>query len=172
MKRRNAVKNLGLAFAGLVSLPGWAQGWTPETVGQPVNASCSEEYQLGEIVETIIPQTETPGARALQVHLFVLRMIQDCYGEPEQELLKQGLLETEQQARQMFGKSFIDCAPAQRNQVLTLMSQSAEGLGRRFVDMIKSLTIRGYMHSEYYLTHIAGFKMAPGFYHGCVPVRS
>ena len=36
--------------------------------------------------------------------------------------------------------------------------------------LIKNLAIRGYTNSEYYLVNIAKYTIAPGFYHGCVPV--
>jgi hypothetical protein len=170
MKRRAAVKNLGLAFAGLVSLPAWAQGWTPESIGQQHSLPLAEEDLLAEIVETIIPQTTTPGAKSLKVHQFALRMINDCYGEAAQASLVQGLQQTDQLAQQGYEKSFTACDARQRTDILTRMGQSADPAARQFYDMIKNLTIRGYMNSEYVMLNLLDYKMAPGFYHGCVPV--
>jgi hypothetical protein len=172
MKRRSAVKNLGMTFVGLVSLPAWALGWTPESIGQPGILPVTDENLLAEIVETIIPETDTPGAKSLKVHQFVMRMVNDCYGELEQESLKQGILKTNQLAEQAFNKPFAACDAPQRTKVFTLMSNSADPAVKQFADMIKNLTIQGYMNTEYVLVHLNDYKMAPGFYHGCVPIKA
>lgn len=172
MKRRSAIKNLTLAFAGLASLPAWASGWTPDSIGQVATLPVTDENLLAEIVEAIIPETQTPGAKSLKVHQFVMRMIRDCYGEAAQATLEQGLISTNQLAKVAFNKSFIDCDTAQRTEVLTHLHDSEEAAAKPFVEMIKNLTIRGYMNSEYVLVNLLDYKMAPGFYHGCVPIKT
>jgi hypothetical protein len=172
MRRRAALKNLSLAFGGMLSLPDWAFGWTPDSVGGQSIVSITEESLLAEIVETIIPETNTPGAKSLQVHQFAMRMIKDCYGEPAQANLTHGLTKVESISSQAHHQSFTACNAQQRTDVLTQMSQSAEPSDRQFVEMIKALTIQGYQHSEYVMVNIQGYTMAPGFYHGCVPVKS
>lgn len=171
MQRRSAVKSLALAVGGLVSLPAWASGWTPQSLGQVATLSGNEEALLGEIVETIIPETTTPGAKSLNVHKFAMRMIHDCYDASAQAILQQGLVLTDQTAQQTYTKSFIDCDAIQRRDVLTRMSVLADPAAKSFVDMIKNLTIQGYMNSEYVLVNVRNYNMAPGFYHGCVPVK-
>lgn len=171
MKRRSALKNLSMVFGGLVTLPAWASNWTPDTIGTTKTLSFSDESLLAEIVETIIPETKTPGAKSLKVHHFAMRMINDCYGEAAQKNLKQGLAQTEELAKKTNNKSFVECDAKQRTDIILQMSKTNEA-GKKFVDMIKSLTIRGYTNSEYYMVNIQHFTMAPGFYHGCVPVKS
>jgi len=41
---------------------------------------------------------------------------------------------------------------------------------KQFADFIKNLTIRGYTNSEYFMVNMLKFNMAPGYYHGCVPI--
>jgi hypothetical protein len=172
MQRRSALKNLTLAFGGLLSLPDWALGWTPDSIGQVSTLSITEEDLLAEIVETIIPETNTPGAKSLKVHQFAMRMINDCYGEQAQANLNQGLIKTESMTKQAHNKSFIACDAKQRTDVLTQMSQSTDPVAKQFVEMVKNLTIRGYQNSEYFMVNILEYNMAPGFYHGCVPIKS
>lgn len=71
MQRRSALKSLTAAVGGLMSLPSWAQAWTPETVKGPTLLTMAEEDTLAEIVETIIPETSTPGAKSLKVHQLI-----------------------------------------------------------------------------------------------------
>ncbi|QMU29011.1 gluconate 2-dehydrogenase subunit 3 family protein [Adhaeribacter radiodurans] len=172
MKRRSAIKNLSLAFAGMVSLPAWVSGWTPESIGQVNSLTVPDENLLAEITETIIPETQTPGAKSLKVHQFVMRMIQDCSGEAAQTNLEQGLLKTDELANIAYKKPFMACDAAQRIEILTHLQTSNDPVGKQFVDMVKNLTIRGYMNSEYVLTNIYNYNIAPGFYHGCVPIKA
>ena len=163
-----------------MSLPAWAFGWTPDSLGSVSTIAIDDETLLGDIVETFIPETNTtpagapgvdaPGAKSLKVHQFVMRMVTDCYGEPARTTLQQGLALTETMAQQTVGKAFAACDAPQRLNVLMALTASADPVGKAFVDLVKRLTIQGYTNSEYYLVNVAKFNMAPGFYHGCVPV--
>lgn len=170
MQRRSALKNLAVSLGGLVSLPAWASGWTPDSIGPVALVSPDEEALLGELVETIIPETKTPGAKSLKVHQFALRMIRDCYGEPAKATVQQGLAATETTAQQTYTKPFAACDATQRQDVLVKLSASANPTEKAFVDLIKRLTIQGYTNSEYYLVNVQKYVMAPGYYHGCVPI--
>lgn len=170
MERRSALKNLTVTLGGLVSLPTWASSWTPESIGRMAYASADNEALLAEIVETIIPETTTPGAKSLKVHQFAMRMINDCYGETAQNSLKQGLVKIEEMAQQLYSKAFVACDTKQRTDVFLKLSN--DSTTKPFTSMIKNLTIRGYTNSEYYMTNVLHYEMAPGFYHGCVPVKS
>ncbi|MCX6216325.1 gluconate 2-dehydrogenase subunit 3 family protein [Spirosoma sp.] len=170
MQRRYALKGLAMSLGGLVSLPAWASGWTGNSLGSVSLVSFDEQTLLGEIVETFIPETNTPGAKSLNVHQFALRMIKDCFGEAAQTTLKHGLDLTETTAQQTYTKAFADCDAPKRRDILLKLAASTDPAGKAFIDMIKRLTIQGYTNSEYYLVNVQKFNMAPGFYHGCVPV--
>ena len=170
MKRRYAIKNLSITLGGLVILPVWASNGSLHTIGSVATPSDSNEILLAEIVETVIPQTDTPGAKSLKIHQFVKRMINDCYEVEAHNTLNQGLVKTDEWARQLYLKSFIDCDVKQRTNVFTKMEDSTDMTIKQFTQMIKHLTVLGYTNSEYYMTNILQYQMAPGFYHGCVPV--
>jgi predicted Ser/Thr protein kinase len=170
MQRRTALKSLSVALGGLVSMPAWASCWTPDSIGNDNSLSASDEAILAEIVETIIPETKTPGAKSLKVHQFALRMINDCYGEAAQKNLQQGLVKTEELAKKTYNKSFVECDAQQRKDTILQLSK-ADDASKKFAEMIKNLTIRGYTNSEYYMVNVQKYVMAPGFYHGCVPVK-
>lgn len=170
MQRRTALKSLSVALGGLVSMPAWATSWTPDSIGNDKSLSASDEAILAEIVETIIPETKTPGAKSLKVHQFALRMINDCYGETAKKSLLQGLAKTDELAKQTHNKSFVECDAQQRKDTILQVSKADEP-SKKFVEMIKNLTIRGYTNSEYYMVNVQKYVMAPGFYHGCVPVK-
>ena len=159
------------AVGGLVSLPAWANGWTTETVRQtrPLLAR-SQADLLAEMVETIIPATDSPGAKGLNVHLFVQKMVADCYPKPAQATLQKGLDSLDELAQKSFGKPFADGDTTQRTALLTQLSQSAEPAQKDFYSLVKNLTIRGYLNSEYVMTNLTHYQFIPGHYYGCVPV--
>ena len=95
------------AVGGLIRLASWANGWTTETVYsvQPM-LSRSQTEVLATMVETIIPATDTPGAKALNVHQFVQKMVSDCYEKKVQDNLSDGLTALDGLAQKSFGKPF------------------------------------------------------------------
>jgi hypothetical protein len=169
MKRRTAIRSLGLTVGGLVTFPAWASAWTPESIGVNSLTSPDDDTLLAEIAETFIPETNTPGAKSLKVNQFVARMINDCYSDQAKKTFQQGLLSIDQVALKSAGKTFMECSALQRTDVLQQMSAAADS--KFFVSMVKNLTVRGYTKSQYYLVNIAKFNMAPGFFNGCVPIK-
>lgn len=172
MQRRSALKNVAVALGGLVSLPAWASGWTTESLGLVATLPLDQESLLAEVAETFIPATDTPGAKATNVQKYAMRIIRDCYGPAAQQTLEQGLALTDATAQQLYSKPFADGDATQRMAVLTSLAASTDPVGKAFVDMVKQLTIRGYTSSEYYLVNVKHYVMAPGFYHGCVPIQA
>jgi Gluconate 2-dehydrogenase subunit 3 len=176
MKRRSALRSLALVLGGTVVLPAWATSWNAESIGelQAGLASADQTALLAEIVETIIPTTDSPGAKALGVHLFILKMLADCYEKPEQTRFLNGLTQLEEMVRSAYGKSFVACSQAQRLEILqgreaALKSQPAEK--DPFFPFLKNMTIQGYLNSEYVMREVYKYELVPGRYHGCVPVK-
>jgi len=160
------------AVGGLISLPAWASSWTSETVRPNRHFSHGQNDLLADIAETIIPVTNSPGAKALNVHQFIQKMVTDCFDKSVQETFAKGLESVDELAQKSFSKSFSEGDATQRMALLTQMSQSAEPTQKDFYSMVKNLTIRGYMNSEYVMTNLIRFEFIPGRYHGCVPVSA
>src|SRR3954469_5820977 len=59
--------------------------WTPRAI-RPERAA-----MLEALVDTVLPATDTPGAREARVHLFVDLALRDCYTPAEQKLVFDGL---------------------------------------------------------------------------------
>jgi hypothetical protein len=170
MQRRVALKNLAAA-AGLVSMPAWASGWNKSTVATAAPyLSAGQDAVLAEIVETIIPATDTPGAKELGIHSFVQKMVTDCYDEKVRERLAKGVDAVERMAKGTFSKSFATLDAARRMDILLKMEKNTDPEKKEFFTLVKGLTIRGYLNSEYVMTNLTHYELVPGRYHGCVPV--
>jgi Gluconate 2-dehydrogenase subunit 3 len=173
VERRSALITLAGAVAGLVSLPGWATGWSAESI-QPNRTLINADQRdlLAEIVDTIIPKTDTPGAKELNVHQLIQKLVADCSDKETQDTFTKGLATVNDLAQQSFSKPFVEGDATQRMALLTQMSQSTEPAQKNFYGLVKNMTIRGYMSSEYVMTNLTNFQFIPGHYYGCVPVQA
>src|SRR5690349_8539660 len=69
---------------------------------------------LDEIGDTIVPTTDTPGAKAAGIGAFMAMMVNDCYDDDTHVAFEHGLRAVDDAARKANGKSFLDSTPAQR----------------------------------------------------------
>ncbi|MBO0952446.1 gluconate 2-dehydrogenase subunit 3 family protein [Fibrella sp. HMF5405] len=160
---------MALLAGGLLALPAWANAWTRSTVA--ANHALLDPTQaeiLTELVDTLIPASDTPGAKALNVPDFVQKMVIDCYEPAVQQQVKDGLLAVDAVAKVSFGSSFSTCDTPQRLDVLKQLEVSPDQNRKEFYGLIKNLTIQGYTTSEYVMTKYLNYSMIPGHYYGCV----
>ncbi|MCP1385551.1 gluconate 2-dehydrogenase subunit 3 family protein [Runella salmonicolor] len=172
MNRREVLKNVALAAGGFVVLPTWAEAWSPSTIQRwALNLSPQQEALLVSVVDTIIPTTDTPGAKDLGVPDFIQKMLVDCYEKGVQENVKKGLEKTDAIAKDRYLRAFVDCNSLQRKDVLGKVAMSTDQMQKDYLTLVKSLTILGFTTSEYVQTKHLKYNQAPGHYYGCVPVQ-
>lgn len=131
-----------------------------------------QEKLLAELSESIIPATDTPGAKDLSIHLFVIQMVDDCYEQKDQRRFLKGLEQFEKKAAELPAGSFVLASKVDRNNLIAKLEadkQEKEEINY-FYSTVKRLTVQGYSSSEYYLTNVQVYEMIPGRYKGCVAV--
>ena len=171
MERRQAIKAVMMSATGLITLPAWANSWNPQTVLLPFRfLNTMQESLLEEVVSLIIPEGEKPGAKSLGVHLFVQKMVADCYEPKNQEAFKSGLDDIEKTAQLIHNQSFTALNTAQKEEILRGVSLSTDAQQKEFFASIKNLTIQGYTSSEYVMVNHYNYEMAPGHFYGCITV--
>jgi len=162
VSRRNAIKRLVLVSAGAALLPACVSNPAkPATTTRNFQLSGDQQQQLQELTAMIIPSGATPGAREAAAHVFVLRMLDDCYSKDDRDKFLRGFA------------TYLQTAPAQRTALLTALetkSSPDESLNF-FYATTKKLTIQAYTSSKYYLTNVQVYELVPGRWHGCVPVK-
>ena len=171
MERRTAIKSIAISLGSLVSLPAWASGWSASNIGKNALLSIDNEALLAELVDTIIPTTDTLGAKGLGVHQFIQKMLTDCYEKKAQDNFEKNMADIDPLSIKTFGKPFIEGDAAQRLSILQLLSQSTDKDIKDFYRTLRGMTIQGYTNSEYYMTKFTDYKMAPARFYGCVPVK-
>lgn len=130
---------------------------------------------LNEIGETILPATDTPGAKEADVAAFMDAVVTDCYTPAEQRIFMEGISKLEAACQKAYGKKFRELSPALREKLLTdidkehiayMASKKAEDPVHYF-RMFKELTLAGYFTSEAGATKFLKYNPAPGRYDGC-----
>ena len=109
MERRIALKNMGMALGltvatpTLISLLQSCQG-EPEMSWIPIFFTPEQGAVLTQLVDIIIPKTDTPSASEVQVHVFLDRYVQEVSSKADQQLMIAGLNALITLARSSSGK--------------------------------------------------------------------
>ena len=173
--RRVAIQQLALIWAGVALFPSCLHN--DEKVSIPlkrIHIEPADESMLAELAETILPKTDSPGAKDLAAHLFALKMVDDCFTPANQQKYIQGMKNFESQVMKNTGKSFAENSIADRQKIVAELDQQKTATDDLsfFYQSTKRLTIQAYTTGEYYMTKIRGYKMIPGKFQGCVPLKS
>ncbi|WP_183559116.1 gluconate 2-dehydrogenase subunit 3 family protein [Mucilaginibacter sp. SP1R1] len=179
MHRRTVIKNLALIIGGAALLPSCLQEKGKASIGlKNVDVSADQEKLIGDIAETIIPKTNTPGAKDLQLHLFVLKMVDDCYTKKDQQDFMTGMGQFNDLINKRYGRVFGDCDTKQREQTLLSIEQNKDPKIttystelKIFYGIVKNQTINGYTTSKYFMTKQVVYELVPGRYNAFYPVK-
>jgi len=150
--------------AGEAGVP-WAPKWiAPERAPM-----------LEALVETVLPKSDTPGAREAGVHVFVDLALRDCYTAAEQKLFIEGLEALATDTRARHGRAFEACSAEERHERLSPLDaasyQPDTGPRGSFVRILKDLTIVGFFTSRIGATEVLAYDKVPGGYRGCLELR-
>ena len=143
----------------------WVPKWIPK----------ERAPMLEALVDTVLPATDTPGAKQARVHVFVDLALRDCYTADEQRLFKDGLEALTADTRKTHGRPFEACSPEERHAFLAPLDAASykpdTGARGSFVRILKDLTLVGFFTSRIGATQVLAYEKVPGGYRGCVELR-
>ena len=183
ISRRQALEQVAILLGGAISAPTVAgvlskptrRAWAASPAWAPRTLSPAQLELVATVAEHIIPQTDTPGARAAGVHRFVDTLLSDHYPATERDRFLAGLADVDARAQSAHGQPFRQCSPEQRIALLGEMDArafaSSRGEDGWFFRRLKELTIVGYFTSEFGAMqelHVSPF----GAYRGDIPYAS
>lgn len=159
MKRRTAIKQLFFLAGGILIASSCTGDASKASIAlNKVDFSKTDEQLLAELVEAIIPQTDSPGAKELSIHLFVMKMVDDCHSEQDQKDFIDGL----KKAQQLQGKS--------QEEIRTYLKNLETN--DPFFSILKRRTIMGYENSEYVMKNKLVYQLVPEKYQGEVKIKA
>lgn len=175
MDRRVAIKNLALVLGGATLFPKDILAGDKNLIQlKNLSISPAQEKLLAEVAETIIPKTTTPGAKDMGLHLFVLLMLNDCYGKQDQQQFTEGLKQFAAIVAKQSAKPFALWPQAQREALLLSIEQKNDLPAElnRFYRITKDKTVQGYTQSKYFMTKKVVYELVPSRYNVNVPVKT
>ena len=179
MNRRKAIGRIILAGLGggiLFSGYKWYD-WNK----RPELASLGQHKKLIEaLASTIIPTTDTPGAKEAGVADYIITMIRDCTNWMSANRFINGLTEVDHYSRNQYNRPYEACTEQEQETILQHFEKTDQPfkglagraevkfLGKPFFTTLKEYTIQGYCTSEAGATKGLSYVLIPGSYHGCI----
>lgn len=193
MQRREAIRLL-LGTAALPLLPREVFALFQQAHGDlPASPALKtlnphQDATVTAIAEWIIPQTETPGAKAVRVNEFIDLILSEWFDDEDRGKFMAGLAEVDTESHNLYGKDFVDCTTVQQKQMLTALDEQltemrqaevhAPGRRRRvmstdnsFFRAMKGLTLVGYFTSEDGAKQALHYEVIPSQHDACAPLQ-
>lgn len=134
---------------------------------------------LGDIADTILPPTSSPGAKEAGVGEFIPVMVRDCYTESDQKTFLDGLDELEKMSNNQFGRKFQELSADERTELLVGIDKEAKAYqqtkaaadANHYFQLFKQLTLLGFFTSELGATQALRYVQIPGSYDGDYPYK-
>ena len=180
MNRREALKNFTLLMSAGFSIT--ALGITGCQTGSEREKETvfNEEHEniLAEIADTIIPDTDTPGAKKAGVGPFIVMMMNDCYPDSTRKVVMNGVGEVQKRSKSEYKKPFVSMSLEDRENLLKKMEEEvkdksevskseSKGASPQFFKLVRELTLFGYFTSEIGATQALNYVAIPGRYEEC-----
>jgi glucoside 3-dehydrogenase (cytochrome c) hitch-hiker subunit len=126
MDRRELLKMIAvLTGAAVVGGDAFLSGCTSSDK-QAVTFTDQNIAFLDEVAETILPKTNTPGAKEAEVGKFMKVMVTDCYKESDQKEFLEGIGKLDEACKKMHGHGFMQATPEQRKELLISLEKDAK----------------------------------------------
>ena len=197
MERRELLKMIAVLTGGVV-IGGdvFLSGCTSKDADAST-FSAAHMALLDEVGETIIPTTNTPGAKATKIAEFMKTIVTDCYNPGDQKAFGDGVAGLDAACKKASGKTFMDSNPEERKAFLVSLEKEAKEYNKQrdekqkdakekarkdmdpnfvnapshYYTMLKQLTLWGYFSSEIGSKQALRLLPVPGKYDGAYPYK-
>jgi hypothetical protein len=129
------------------------------------------EFSLVEaITDAMLPKTSTPGGLETQVPYFTDLVIKNCISATDQQLIKKGLQQLEEQA----GGKFTSLTRQEQLSIIKKTDEAAfkDDAGKAWFRIFKKLATIGYFTSKDGMEKALRYVKVPGEYNACVPYKA
>ena len=81
---------------------------------------------LDEVAETILPKTNTPGAKDAAVGQLMTVIVDDCYEPDNQKVFHEGIKQVDEVSKKMFNEGFMKLTAQQRHDLLVSLDKETK----------------------------------------------
>ena len=121
---------------------------------------------LAEMADTILPDTDSPGAKAAKTEEFIILSVDNCMTLPRRKRFLDDLLAADERCLREQGASFVNCSAEKRIDFFKkLEAENTADLDPEFppfFKVLKTLTLYGYFTSEIGATQALNYDPVPG----------
>ena len=180
MKRREAFKNLSLFVSGTLTIPASSllNSCSPSSKKIDWNAKYlneDEAFFLNELSNTIIPNTEFPGALAVGVPTEIEDYVFNVFEDDKIENFRDELNQLDDHLNNSDReKTFYESSLQEKTDILNKLQESNKEPHRDIYLKIKSSVVTSYFRSEVGAKQILrynGPSVVRGNYKGCIPLE-
>lgn len=130
MSRRAAIARVAYLLGGAVSattVAGVLAGCDRRPPSDAIASALSSEQRelVATLADHILPETDTPGARAAGAHDFIDAMMTDYYPGEERDRFLAGLARVDQRSQRAFGVPFVEASAEQQLQLVQVFNRQA-----------------------------------------------
>jgi Gluconate 2-dehydrogenase subunit 3 len=182
MKRKKAIGTILLAGgATVVGFSGYE--WYSLTKTPEKNYLLGKKSLLTELAETIIPATDTPGAKEAGAVEFMIPMLIECTDNKTLNRFIRGMQDLEEYTQSKYHREFSECSLEEKNAILSWAEQKSKVsnsllskiknkfTGHPFFEMLKTYTLYGYCISEKGAGLGMHYIAVPGKYLPCIQLE-
>lgn len=182
MDRKTAIKSI-VALITLGGASGALYKFLSPGEAIPITDLPKKKALIAELAETIIPRTNTPGAKDAGVEHYIIKMITENTEAKMQKSFLAGICSVEKYAMDEFGKPFTTCSANQKKQVLKHFEDKAtysigilnkvnkKLFGAPFFFQLRDLTVEGYCTSMTGATQGMAYDYVPVTFEACIPLQ-
>jgi glucoside 3-dehydrogenase (cytochrome c) hitch-hiker subunit len=177
LTRREAIARLATLMGSTLMAPRLLSAASAPVTAPAAPATAVDLALLDEIGETIIPTTDIPGAKAVQIGAFIAMMVDACSPPAEQADFHAGVAELARTFREKHGHAFVGAPAVERTAFLNTLDREQRAYTTKkevtdpahYFHLLKELTILGYFSSEIGCTQALRFVEVPGSFNGSAP---
>lgn len=137
---------------------------------------------VADLANTIIPATDTPGAKIALAHLTVISMIKDVADRKTKNIFIEGLKDVQQYASANYNKLFTALSAVQQQEVVSHFREKGKNysgimgkiknkfMGKSFFHVLKEYTTIAFCTSKTGATQTLAYDYIPGKYNACMPM--
>ncbi len=177
LKKATYLAGCAVSTPALITILQSCQEAPPALEWQPTFLDEEQARTVTELVEIIIPETDTPGAKQSGVPYFVDQMVGKCLKPEDRSLFLNGLTEVQQLSQEQFGKALSKLSAEEQNHLMQGIAQNDTASTddnkspKTFFSLLKELTLIGYFNSELGATKALAYLQIPGSYDGCTDLE-
>jgi hypothetical protein len=128
-----------------------------------------QDATVTAIAEWIIPETDTPGAKAVRVNEFIDLILSDWMDAEDRDKFLAGIADVDARCRKAFGKDFVEGSAEEAERPSRRPSVRPES-DKPFFDGMKRLALAGYFTSEVGAKQVLHFEIIPSQHIACAPL--